>query len=125
MIEGDHDTRIANTKRLMAADGEVFAEKAEVDNKKRRFMNTIRPPYYWNFFEDGPMPDRVDHVLRYNAKPQDCYSDGRVEKILTNIEEIGMNLQRYEEQKWNLLKKYTLDIFVQEEKQYRKELEAA
>ena len=36
-----------------------------------------------------------------------------------------MNLQRYEEQKWNLLKKYTLDIFVQEEKQYRKELEAA
>ena len=125
MIEEDHKDRISNTKRLMVADGEVFEEKAKDDDKKRRFMNTIRPPYYWNFFEDGPMPDRVDHVLRYNAKPQDCYSDGRVEKILTNIEEIGMNLQRYEEQKWNLLKKYTLDIFVQEEKQYRKELEAA
>ena len=125
MIEDDHRDRISNTKRLMVQDGEVFEEKAKDDDKKRRFMNTIRPPYYWNFFEDGPMPDRVDHVLRYNAKPQDCYSDGRVEKILTNIEEIGMNLQRYEEQKWNLLKKYTLDIFVQEEKQYRKELEAA
>ena len=95
-IEDDHQMRIANTKKLMAQDGDVFEEKAKVDNKKRRFMNTIRPPYYWNFFEDGPMPDRVDHVLRYNAKPEDCYTDGRVEKILANIEEIGMNLQKYE-----------------------------
>ena len=114
MIEDDHRDRISNTKRLMVQDGEVFEEKAKDDDKKRRFMNTIRPPYYWNFFEDGPMPDRVDHVLRYNAKPQDCYSDGRVEKILTNIEEIAMNLQRYEEQKWKTLRKHTLDIFKEE-----------
>lgn len=125
MIEDDHNVRISNTKRLMVADGEQYEEKAKGDNKKRRFMNTIRPPYYWNFFEDGPMPDRVDHVLRYNAKPEDCYSDGRVEKILTNIEEIGMNLQRYEEQKWKTLRKHTLDIFTHEYKEFKKELESA
>ena len=109
----------------MTKDGEVFEEKAKVDNKKRRFMSTLRPPYYWNFFEDGPLPDRVDHVLRYNAKPTDCYSDGRVEKILTNIEEIGMNLQRYEEQKWKTLRKQTLVIFKDEFDEFKKQLEAA
>jgi hypothetical protein len=60
--------------------------------KKRRFMNEIRPPMYWNFFEDGPEAHRVKHVLRHNADPTKCYSDGRVEKIMTTIEEIGMNL---------------------------------
>jgi hypothetical protein len=27
-------------------------EKALADNKKRKFMDSLRPPGYWNFFED-------------------------------------------------------------------------
>jgi len=36
--------------------------------------------------------------LRANADPLNLkiYSDGRVEKIMKNIEEIGINLSRYE-----------------------------
>jgi len=107
----------------MTKDGETFEEKAKLESKKRKFMNGIRPPQYWNFFEDGPVPDRVKHVLRHNAKPQECYSDGRVEIILQNIEEIGMNLQRYEEAKWNTIKKHTLEIFNHEFNEFKRKLD--
>ena len=106
----------------MPKDGEAFEEKALLDMKKRKFMNEIRPPMYWNFFEDGPEMSRVKHVLRHNAKPTECYSDGRVEKILTTIEEIGMNLRKYEESKWAMLMKQTIKIFEDQNKQYKKEL---
>jgi len=48
-------------------------------------MNKIRPPEYWNFFEDGPADNRVKHVLRYDANPAKCYEDGRIDVILDNI----------------------------------------
>jgi len=119
-IDNDHKERIGNAKKLMPKDGEAYEERALNDMKKRRFMNEIRPPMYWNFFEDGPEMSRVKHVLRHNAKPADCYSDGRVEKILTMIEEIGMNLQKYETSKWEMLRKRTVDIFINEFAQYKK-----
>ncbi len=74
-------------------------------------MNKIRPPEYWNFFEDGPADNRVKHVLRYDANPAKCYEDGRIDVILDNIQEIGQNLQRYQEQIWKTLRKQTLEIF--------------
>merc|ERR1711957_181689 len=119
IIEDDHASRITNTKKLTQVnDSETYDEKAKVNIKKRRFMNTLRPPYYWNFFEDGPSPDRVDHVLRHNADPIKCYSDGRIEKIMENIEQVGMNLSMYESEKWNRIRKDTLVIFNQEYKNY-------
>jgi hypothetical protein len=42
----------------------------------------------------------VEHVLRYDADPTKCYEDGRVEKILENLDEIGLNLKNYEEVNW-------------------------
>lgn len=104
-IENDHKERISNEKVMMSKDADQFEARAIQHIKKRKFMNEIRPPVYWNFFEDGPEEERVKHVLRHNAKPTDAYCDGRVEKILTAIEEIGMNLQRYEESKWTVLRK--------------------
>lgn len=124
-IESDHKDRITNAKKLMPKDGDLYEEKELNDMKKRRFMNEIRPPFYWNFFEDGPEVNRVKHVLRYNADPVKCYTDGRVEKILTTIEEIGMNLQKYETSKWEMLRKRTIDIFHHEHSQYKKALEEA
>jgi len=61
-------------------------EKATSDNKKRKYMNSYRPPEYWNFFEDCREEEKIEHVLRFNAKPNDSYKDGRIEKILENIE---------------------------------------
>lgn len=85
-------------------------------------MNEIRPPNYWNFKEEGPEEDRVKHVLRATAKPSESYEDGRVQKIMTSIEEIGMSLQRYEESKWAILKKQTLEIFKSQYKDYQDRL---
>ena len=41
-------------------------------------MNQLRPPHYWNFFEDCPDEEKVSHVLRWDADPISCYKDGRV-----------------------------------------------
>ena len=38
-------------------------------------MNDLRPPGYWNFFEDCKEEDRVEHVLRYNADPKKSYQE--------------------------------------------------
>jgi len=123
LIEDDHNLRIQQAKKLMPKDGDMFEDKEKIKNRKRKFMNTIRPPDYWNFFDDAPSVDRVQHVLRYNAKPHSSYSDGRVEEIMNTIEEIGMNLQRYEEAKWNTIKKHTLEIFAHEYQEFKRKLE--
>lgn len=88
-------------------------------------MNDIRPPMYWNFAEEDQDVNKVKHVLRANAKPNECYEDGRVQLILTAIEEIGMSLQRYEESKWQTLRNRTLDIFKHENAEHKKALEEA
>jgi hypothetical protein len=106
----------------MPKDGDEYEAKALENMKKRRFMNEVRPPMYWNFFEDGPEMSKVKHVLRHNAKPTECYLDKRVEKILTAIEEIGMNLQNYEKERWEVLRKHTVVIFIQEFADYKKQL---
>lgn len=77
----------------------------------------MRPPKYWNFFENGPEEFRVKHVLRYNAKPTESYTDGRVEKVLDNIERIGYDLRGYEQPKWNVIRKKSIEIFAELEKQ--------
>jgi len=81
----------------MAKGAEEYEVLAKEHNKKRKFMNTLRPPHYWNFFEDCKEDDKVPHILRYDADPSKCYKDGRVQVIIQLIEEIGMNLQNYEE----------------------------
>lgn len=99
-IENDHTSRLNEQKKLLGKESEAFMEKAMEHNKKRKFMVGFRPPNYWNFTEDCKEEDKVEHVMRYNAKPSECYRDGRVEKILNNLEEIGMNLCKHEPQKF-------------------------
>ena len=111
MIDGDHLSRIADKKKLLGKNSDEFLEKANADNKKRKFMNQLRPPGYWNFFEDCKEEEKVEHVLRFDAKPADSYKDGRIEMIMQNIEEIGMNLSKHEPEKFNQLRKRTLAIF--------------
>jgi hypothetical protein len=53
-IENDHKARVGYTKKLMPKDGDEYEAKALKDITKRKFMNDIRPPNYWNFIEEGP-----------------------------------------------------------------------
>lgn len=124
-IENDHKTRIGYTKKLMPKDGDEYEAKALKDITKRKFMNEIRPPNYWNFIEEGPEDQKVAHVLRANAKPEQCYEDGRVQVIMTAIEEIGMSLQKYEDKNWQNLRTKTLEIFKSEFNEYKKAVEEA
>lgn len=95
---------------------EAFEVREDKKNKKRKFLNEVRPPKYWNFFEDGPESEKVDHVLRYNAKPVECYADGRIEKIMENLDRIGYDLMNYENPKWNIIRKKTIEIFIELDK---------
>jgi hypothetical protein len=52
----------------------------------------MRPPYYWNFFEEEDA--LVPHVLRPEADPKKCYIDGRIESVMEDIERIGFHLTR-------------------------------
>jgi hypothetical protein len=82
----------------MPVGGEEFEQKALNENKRRKFLNEMRPHNdIWNFFEDGEDGRKVSHLLRFDANPMKCYKDGRVEAILGLIEEIGTSLKRYEE----------------------------
>jgi len=37
----------------MAKGGEEYEVKEKENNKKRKFMNQLRPPQYWNFYDDS------------------------------------------------------------------------
>ena len=78
-IEGD-----TNSRRLKKKNRTKDHEDDEkIEDKNRNFLNHMRPPNCWNFFEDGEK--ETPHVLRHDAKPQQCYIDGRVEDILNDI----------------------------------------
>ena len=84
-------------------------EEDKVEDKKRSFLYQMRPPFYWNFFEDGER--KTEHLLRHDANPQSCYIDGRVESFLEDMERLGFHLTRYQEENWKILREYTLSIF--------------
>ena len=68
LITVDHKQRVNEMKKNIK-DLETFEAKELQNEKKRKFLNEIRPPKYWNFFEDVDESEKVPHVLRYNAKP--------------------------------------------------------
>jgi hypothetical protein len=112
-------------KKLLGKDGDKYEEEQKLESKKRKFMEGLRPPLYWNFFEDGSEGTKVKHVLRSQADPTKSYSDGRIEKIMTSIQTIGKNLSNHEEIKWRRLMKYTLSIFEKEYKTLKANLDKA
>ena len=75
-------------------------------------MLPLRPSEkIWNFFEDCQPEDKTKHVLRYNAKPEVAYCDGRIEEIMNNLEEIAMNLKMHNKEIWDALRRNTLAVF--------------
>ena len=62
----------------------------------------MRPPKIWNFFDDNDS-EKIEHVIRHDANPVACYQDGRIQKIMTNVQEIAMNLATHNEEIWKSL----------------------
>lgn len=68
-------------------------ESEKVEDSKREFLNHMRPPFVWNFFEDSEV--KTPHIMRADANPTKCYIDGRIESIMQDIYEIGLHLKSY------------------------------
>lgn len=94
-------------------------EEEKLEDKRRRFLEQMRPPNVWNFFEQG---DQTPHILRAEAEPHKCYCDGRIESIFADIHQLGHHLTRHDDASWKVLVNYTLDIFKAE---FQKEQEQA
>jgi hypothetical protein len=69
----------------------------------------MRPPDVWNFIEKPE--STIPHVLRAGVKPQECYIDGRIERVLVEIEECGHHLKSYQSEQWKTLNDFTYEIF--------------
>ena len=96
-------------------------EDGKLADKKRAFMDNLRPDQRcWNF-EIDEEESKVDHVLRVGADPRKSYIDGRIEKLLDKVEKMGTHLRVYQEQRWTMLNQLTWEIFESQEK----ELESA
>ena len=100
---------------MKGKDADEWEKKQLEDHQKRKFLNEIRPPYYWNFFEDVHPDLRVEHVLRHNSNPKESYKDKRVEKILEAIEELAMGLTKFEEVNFKRLTESAIKIFKDED----------
>jgi len=79
----------------------------------------MRPPYIWNFFEEG---EETPHILRAEADPAKCYVDGRIESLMADITQLGFHLTKHEEERWRTFVDLTVAIF---RAQHQMELEQA
>lgn len=91
-------------------------ERGKMEDKKRAFITKFRPDRpkedtipIWNFIEEGQA--KTPHVLRPEVQPHKSYEDGRVEKLLDLIEELGVHLKGFNQSNWQLLNEYTYAIF--------------
>ena len=103
IIEGD-----LNNRKKRKGKSKEEEEEEKLEDKKRRFLMMMRPPYIWNFFEEG---EETPHNLRADADPAKCYADGRIESLMADITQLGFHLTKHEEQRWKMLVQYTIDIF--------------
>ena len=86
-------------------------EEGKVEDSKRKFMVPYRPhERIWNFEYDD-LAKKPKHVLRANAKPTDCYIDGRIEKLFEVINKMSVQIKLFNAERWNKLCSHTLQIF--------------
>lgn len=122
-IEEDIKRRITEEVKLQGDDGPEYLKWAEAREKRRKFLNEMRPPKIWNFFDDS-QGEKIDHVIRYNANPAACYQDGRIQKIMANVQEVAANLATHNEEIWKALLRNTLEVFKAEKAKREMALDA-
>jgi hypothetical protein len=52
----------------------------------------MRPPFVWNFFEEG---EQTPHILRAEAEPHKCYVDGRIESLFADIQSLALHMTKH------------------------------
>ena len=73
---------------------EEETKRFDEDKTKRLFCDTMRPPYFWNFYAEDEEP--IEHLINPSADPEECYKfereNNRVTKLLDACEDLGINL---------------------------------
>ena len=106
----------ANTEEYKEGTVRNPVKEGEAEDKKRNFMQALRPhEKIWNFEIDED-EEKVEHVMRPGADPRKCYIDGRVEALIEKINMIGANLKEHNADMWKYLETHTIDIFYSQEK---------
>ena len=107
----------------------------------------MRPPFYWNFFEEKAADKIKDpnaelseeekrkqeqlaeeknadgsHILRTEVldprtSPKRCYRDGRVDHIMEALNQLGDALKTHDKERWETLVSYCVNIFKHLDKQ--------
>ena len=95
-------------------------EEEKAEDRRRKFLDQMRPPFVWNFFE--PQDVLTPHILRAEADTAKCYADGRVESLMEDINQIAIHLTKHEDIRWKSLVNFTLEIFKAE---FKREQELA
>ena len=116
--------KLIETQRI---DPSKKRKKEMIDNeavteKRREFINTMRPPFVWNFFPEEEV--KVDHVTRAYANPLESYkyeNPNRVEILISEMDTLAMNLRTHEQVVWNKLVDHCIDIFVRLEQSSKEE----
>ena len=124
LIDIDQNTRRSNHAKTRDEE----EEEKQLD-KRRGFLNMMRPPFVWNFYEEGSkeaeeleeLKAKTPHVLRPDAEPDKCYIDGRVERLMEDIQQLGQHLTKHQAERWALLRKYTVEIFRAQDKKEKEE----
>jgi len=95
----------------------------ELEDEKRNFIVKYRPhKKVWNFIQEDPS-ERLPHLLRATADPNDAYIDERVRELLKVMEEMGMHLRTFNPEDWNHLNDATWQIFKAREDDLEKRME--
>lgn len=124
IVEADQLQRIKEQKALLPkGKDDQFYKAALEEMKKRKFLDQMRPPKVWGFKQD-PSEAPVKHVLRAEADPRACYTDGRIEAVLASVDSFAKDLQTYNPESWSTLTKHTLSVFVDEQEKHVKALSA-
>lgn len=113
------DNDLLGRRKLKKGKSKEEEEEEKTEEKRRKFLEQMRPPNVWNFFEQG---DQTPHILRAEANPHKCYVDGRIESLFSDITTIGFHLTKHDEISWKKLVDHTLEIFKAEYKQEQEEI---
>ena len=100
---------------------EQAEEGKKVDSLKKiemiKMMESLRPPYVWNFFLEESSPLYDGHRIRYNTNPKVLYTDGRVEVFLNKLNSLYVQLIETNKDRWNMLTEKCFTILSNKEEQ--------
>jgi hypothetical protein len=65
-------------------------------------INERRPPFLWNDPHTEEQ-ENTEHKFREHAKPQECYVDHRVERLLDKIKDLAEELRSFNPSRWELV----------------------